>query len=101
MIRETKLYNDITFLYFKLEKPVLYTFLNMFFFCQETCFVSDCATFVKNRCYAAYSGIKTWSQARDICISEGGFLADVCNQQSNDILMEIMRDQGKGNVYNT
>ena len=36
----------------------------------------------------------TWYDARDTCNENGGYLATVCNEQTNNMLKGIMEEQG-------
>ena len=47
-----------------------------------------------------YNEHRTWNQAKDKCEEEFGTLATVCNDETNDMLIEMMQTQGRrGNLF--
>ena len=58
-------------------------------------YVSNCDAFFDGRCYKAYDERKTFHEARDTCIADGGSLVVVCDAETNGILTDISHSRGQ------
>ena len=67
-------------------KMIAYSFSHLLYF-------EDCDSFLDGRCYKAYHDSMTWQDARDKCNCDGGDLVTVCNEETNDMLKQIMQAQ--------
>ena len=54
----------------------------------------DCDTLLDGVCYTAYQDSMTFYDARDTCIHDGGNLPTICNEETNNMLKQIMQEQG-------
>ena len=52
-----------------------------------------------DHCFKVYSGDHTWYEAKTLCENDGGRLPEVCSAETNDVLEQLMNDQGKWYVW--
>ena len=55
---------------------------------------TDCDSIFNGRCYKAYQEGVGWHQARDICYNNSGSLVEVCDAQTNEMLLALVEQTG-------
>ena len=55
----------------------------------------ECDGVLHDRCYKAFPELLTWYQAKESCIQQGGGLVEVCDSETNNLLIQIMTSLGR------